>query len=116
MIERNNWVKVIESISEGGRAVRGRGSRSVVKASSIISGGCSWGEVERVIRNGEFTAFWEDSGAGNEPLKVLFPKLYQLCNNKEGTIEERVEWSGEGCDWIWSWRRPLFEREFYIFF
>lgn len=61
--------------------------------------------------DGGLTRFWEESWVGGEILRVTFPRLFQLSNDKSGLIKDMGSWVGERWVWSWNWRRELFERE-----
>lgn len=50
-----------------------------------IKHGFSWGVVFKV-NNGKLTRFWEDVWKGETPLRIAYPKLYDLSNNKSGLV------------------------------
>ena len=69
----------------------------------------SWFEdnVRRVVGRGGDTYFWTDNWVGGVPLRVRFPRLFELNENRWETVEnmERRGWE-EGGD-AWGWRRGL---------
>ncbi|XP_057803577.1 uncharacterized protein LOC131018903 [Salvia miltiorrhiza] len=63
--------------------------------------------IRRRIGNGSQTKFWEHKWAGSTPLRMTFPRLFQLATDKEATVGEWGKWvDGE---WIWEfkWRREI---------
>ena len=36
----------------------------------------------------QFWAFWHDHWCGEEPLKVVFPMLYEIARNREASVED----------------------------
>ena len=57
---------------------------------------------------GGTTYFWTDNLVGGFPLRVRFPRLFALVENKWVTVEEmaRGGWHVGGGAWMWR-RRPL---------
>lgn len=53
------------------------------------------------------TSFWEDIWVGEVPLKLLFPKLYDYCRNKECTVGECWQMG----EWTMNFRRSLKREE-----
>ncbi|PWA86904.1 hypothetical protein CTI12_AA135150 [Artemisia annua] len=63
------------------------------------------------LGNGKSTCFWEDTWCGNTPLKLQFPRIYNLETERNCLIANRVpmlhsDWSmvlRHQCDsWQWS--------------
>ncbi|XP_039017176.1 uncharacterized protein LOC120148050 [Hibiscus syriacus] len=50
--------------------------------------------------NGEAMEFWNDVWLGDVPLKILFPRLYVLSNNKAGKVMEFMVNNTSG--WVWD--------------
>jgi len=67
-----------------------------------IKHGFSWGAVFEV-KDGKSTRFWEDVWRGDIPLKIAYPKLYELCNDKTRLVSDFYD-DGE---WYISFRRSL---------
>jgi hypothetical protein len=42
------------------------------------------------IGNGVSTRFWEDSWCGNQPLKLVFPRIYMLESDRDSSIATRL--------------------------
>ena len=40
------------------------------------------------VNNGRSTRFWDDIWKGNIPLRLAYPKLYDLSNNKSGLVKD----------------------------
>lgn len=55
------------------------------------------------INNGKQSRFWEEIWAGPIPLKLEFPTLYLLCEDKDSLVSDY--WSGDG--WKLGFKRPL---------
>ncbi|KAE8677976.1 Puromycin-sensitive aminopeptidase [Hibiscus syriacus] len=62
--------------------------------------------------NGVVVEFWNDVWLGEVLLKVLFPRLFVLSNNKEGKAMEFGENNDSGWVWDIQLRRNLAEWEF----
>ena len=52
--------------------------------------------VRRVVGDGKGTLFWYDNWIGDIPLRLKFPKLFDLAMFKEVTVEARVGGRGIG--------------------
>lgn len=64
-------------------------------------------EHSRKVGNGANTSFWDVTWRGNWVFRNKYPRLFSLSNQKAkigdlGTFETRE------CNWLFSWRRPLF--------
>jgi len=59
--------------------------------------------VRRVVGDGRDTMFWYDNWIGDIPLRYKFPRLFDLAESKERTVEEmsRLGWEEEGLAWVW---------------
>jgi len=62
----------------------------------------SWGATFSV-NNGALTRFWDDVWLGHTPLRIAFPRLYDLSNNKNGRV---CQFYVNG-DWNLNFRRTL---------
>jgi hypothetical protein len=69
--------------------------------------------VHRVIGDGRGTLFWHDIWIGDIPLKLKFPRLFDLAESKERTVEEMpsLGWEEEGGAWVWRRRLLTWEEE-----
>jgi hypothetical protein len=67
--------------------------------------------IRRKVGDGAKTSFWTSKWIGNEPLATVFPRLFSLANNKEGTVLDLVGSGGERLEWNFTWRRNLFQWE-----
>jgi hypothetical protein len=67
--------------------------------------------VRRKVGNGVTTLFWSSIWIGNVPLKVMFPRLYSLSNQKESMVADLLEIQGDLKIWSFDWRRNLFQWE-----
>ena len=69
----------------------------------------SWFEdnTRRIVSDGRDTLFWHNIWVGEIPLRIKFPRLYDLAVNKECSVEEmgRLGWEDGGREW--GWRRRL---------
>ncbi|GKV24765.1 hypothetical protein SLEP1_g34334 [Rubroshorea leprosula] len=70
------------------------------KLKNMLRHGFRW-EVGEGCR----VCFWRDIWVGNKSLRDLFPRLFQLAINKEGTVKENGLWEGERWKWGIEWRR-----------
>jgi hypothetical protein len=61
-----------------------------------------WG-AKMEVHNGENTIFWNDVWRGEVPLKLVFPKLYEYCRNKNCTVSD----CWEGGEWRMDFSKPL---------
>jgi len=61
------------------------------------------------VGDGRDTLFWHDIWVGDIPLRLKFPRLFDLAVNKECTVEEmdRLGWEVEVGGRAWEWRRRL---------
>lgn len=59
--------------------------------------------TRRVLSNGRDTLSWYDTWVGEIPLKIKFPRLFELAVNKECRVEEiwRMRWGDGGEAWVW---------------
>jgi len=57
--------------------------------------------------------FWYDNWIGDVPLRYKFPRLFDLTESKERTVEEmsRLGWEEEGLAWVWRRRLLAWEYE-----
>jgi len=67
--------------------------------------------IRKVVGDGRDTLFWYDRLIGDVPLRVKFPRLFELSVEKECTVENmwRLGWEPDGG--AWGWRSRLFARE-----
>ena len=67
--------------------------------------------IRRVVGHGQDTLFWYDKWLGDTPLRLKFPRLFDLAMEKDCTVGG-MEGRGWGFDGeAWEWRRPLFAWE-----
>ncbi|MCH85824.1 ribonuclease H protein [Trifolium medium] len=64
--------------------------------------------VIKVIGNGLTTSFWNDSWIGDDPLKVCFPRHYQVSVQRVVMVRNLFSWVGEVWVWDLRWIRLLF--------
>jgi len=69
--------------------------------------------VRRVVGNGSSTYFWHDIWAGEIPLKIKFPRLFELFVEKESSVEKmrRVFGLEDGRERMWRRRLLAWEEE-----
>lgn len=70
--------------------------------------GC-WFEnnTRRVLGNGRSTFFWHDIWVGDIPLKLKYPRLFDLSVDKECSVEGMRRSLGAVDGWERLWRRRL---------
>jgi hypothetical protein len=73
--------------------------------------GWFWGGINKKIKNGLDTSFWEDSWLGNSSLKDLYCRPYYVVLNKFSSVGEIALRRGSNWEWGFVWRRELFEWE-----
>ncbi|TYG59019.1 hypothetical protein ES288_D08G268700v1, partial [Gossypium darwinii] len=62
--------------------------------------------------NGNTIIFWEDIWCGERPLRVEFPRLFRLVNNKKGLVKDFLNLNGfNEVNWVDLFIRPLLDRE-----
>jgi len=117
------WYRVLKARygEEGGRLMDGGGDGSVwwkmicSVCSGAGSGVGSWFEdnVRRVVGGGTSTYFWLDNWVGEAPLRVQFPRRFELSENKGATVKEMAErgWDVGGGAWVWRRRLLAWEEE-----
>lgn len=77
--------------------------KGILKSRDSLRWGC-----KSIVNNGLNTRFWEDVWAGDIPLKLDFPNLYELSADK-GIL---VGTCSEGDGWNLNFKRPLGDRDF----
>jgi hypothetical protein len=65
----------------------------------------------RRVGNGEDTFSWTDPWLGGVPLRVKFRRLFDLFNNKSGSVTDMCELGWEEGGAAWQWRRQLWTWE-----
>jgi len=101
--EKGGWLR------EGGRHSLAWW-RSLCRVREGIGEGVgSWFEsnTRRVVGDGKNTLFWHDIWTGEIPLKMKFPRLFELSVIKECSVEEMVRVMGSDGGWEGLWRRRL---------
>jgi hypothetical protein len=63
--------------------------------------------VSRRIEDGVNTFFWFDRWVGDVPLRMRFPRLFNLSTNKLSMVEEIYALGWEDGGQVWRWRRRL---------
>lgn len=61
-----------------------------------------WERMEQVLGDEGKVSFWDGYWTGDRSLKDLFPRLFQLSNNKIGKVREMGLW--ENGNWRWELR------------
>jgi len=115
------WYRVLKARygEEGGRL--GEGDRysfvwwkTLSKVREGVGEGVgNWFEenIRRVVGDERDTLFWYDKWVGDVPLKLKFPRLFELVVVKNCTVADmgRLGWADDGMAWVW--RRRLFAWE-----
>lgn len=70
-----------------------------------------WEKAQLRLKDDGKTLFWDSVWSGEKTLKELFPRLYNLCTNKDGTVKDMGKWSSGSWTWRVGWRRELLKRE-----
>jgi len=65
-------------------------------------------ELARKFNNGLDTYFWKSKWRGEVVLCNKYPRLFAISNQKEAKVGEIRVVSGNGLDWLFTWRRRLF--------
>jgi hypothetical protein len=67
----------------------------------------------RVVGDGTNTLFWYDNWAGGIPLRLKFPRLFDLVVNKDCSVAEmsRLGWMENGRGWVWRRRLLAWEED-----
>ncbi|XP_028107063.1 uncharacterized protein LOC114306090 [Camellia sinensis] len=63
------------------------------------------------VGNGCRVCFWHDCWIGTVSLKELFPRLFRLSNDKDGSFRAYAVKRGNSDNWVFSFRRALFQWE-----
>lgn len=63
--------------------------------------------VEILIGNGKRISFWRDSWLGSTNLLCQFPRLFQLANDKEISLNVQVARRVSQSGWYFNFKRPL---------
>lgn len=117
------WYKVLKARygEEGGRLKDGGRESSVwwrmmtgIRQGVGLGVGDWFGDnVRRVVGGGDRTFFWTDNWVGGVPLKVQFPRLFDLAVEKWVTVKEMEGrgWMDGGGAWEWSKRLLAWEEE-----
>ena len=80
---------------------------------SISDQGDNWINSNMVwqLGSGDKIKFWEDEWLANGQLKGRYERIYNNSDLKDKTIENFGNWSTQGWEWKFSWRREWFEWE-----
>lgn len=101
---------------EGKRFVgRGRGRsgwwKNVTKGVEGSEGKWFWDNISINLGDGKKTSFWEGMWSGDRSLREAYPRMFQLCSNKEGKVAEMGAWDNGEWRWRLRWRGTLRESE-----
>lgn len=72
--------------------------------------GFFWKNLSRKLGKGNSIRFWYDSWAGERALKDSFHRIFQLYDNKQGSVRDMGTWIQDSRRWEIPWRRVLSER------
>jgi hypothetical protein len=67
--------------------------------------------IRRRMNNGDSTLFWSQHWIGEASLEVMFPRLFSLSLQRQGTVRDMFEENGIILHWNFNWRRRLFSWE-----
>jgi hypothetical protein len=117
------WYRVLKARygEEGGRLKEGDRSssawwRSICRLREGVGEGIgNWfdNNIRRVVGDGKSTFFWHDIWVGDVPLKVKFPRIYDLSLYKDCSVEmmRRLIGSVDGRERLWRRRLLAWEEE-----
>lgn len=63
------------------------------------------------VRDGSSTLFWHDNWVSGGTLKVLFPRLFAIYEQRDTLICQMGWWREDEWFWNFQWRRRLYEWE-----
>jgi len=111
------WYRVLKARygKEGGRLKDGDRESSVwwrmmtgIRQGVGLGVGDWFGDnVRRVVGDGDRTFFWTDNWVGGVPLRVQFPRLFDLAVDKWVTVKEMENRGWMDGGGAWEWRRCL---------
>jgi len=67
--------------------------------------------IRRVVGGGRDTFFWYDTWVGDVPLRLKYPRLFDLVMDKESKVADMGRWGWTVDGRAWEWRRRLFAWE-----
>jgi hypothetical protein len=72
--------------------------------------GANWfsNNVVRKVSNGRGTSFWKDKWIGEQPLAILFPRLFSISTHKEAKVGDLWSFIEGTVLWNLTWRRQPF--------
>lgn len=68
-------------------------------------------KVRKKIGNGENTLFWHDIWVGDNPLKVVCPRLFLISPSQNASVSSCGFWDGLIWRWAFAWKRALRPRD-----
>jgi hypothetical protein len=71
--------------------------------------------VENRIGSENYTSFWNGVWIGNQTLQTRFPSLFNISNQKVGSVSSMGTWIDNDWRWVLSWRRNFFQWEIPIY-
>ncbi|KAF5806717.1 putative reverse transcriptase zinc-binding domain-containing protein [Helianthus annuus] len=116
------WKKVIDAIHFKARnwelypVVRGGGGvwlNIVTRGNRVsVDGSKFTALMQSKIGNGKMTRFWLDPWVGDTPLRIKFPSLYRLENDKLCKVADRLLKQGGITKFAWNWKKvPITQDE-----
>ena len=115
------WYRVLKfRYGEVGRRLGEGGRHSSVWWKTVCKvregvgeGTANWFEenIRCVVGDGSDILFWFDKWVGNIPLRLKYPRLFELTVDKNCKVADmrRLGWADDGRAWVW--RRRLFAWE-----
>jgi hypothetical protein len=67
--------------------------------------------VEKRVRDGVLTSFWNEKWLGDIPLYLRFPRIFSVSSQQTATVSSMGSWVGGVWRWEFIWRRSFFEWE-----
>ncbi|XP_071729080.1 uncharacterized protein [Rutidosis leptorrhynchoides] len=113
------WVSVIKSIHGANGLLPPTGPRgpsgsssvwlNILRAShNIESLGVNFANsFSKIIGDGAYTSFWNDSWLIDGPLKDKFKRLFYFEENRECNVRDRLTWTDDCYLQNWSWNRTV---------
>ena len=114
------WARILVSKYSGWRSLEegktgGHDSiwwKDIVSTHNLQQNRALMRETEWRLGCGDKCRFWEDCWVDNDvPLKLKYPRLYQISSQQQQTIMQMGSFSGAVWEWQLNWRRPLFDNE-----
>lgn len=65
--------------------------------------------IRRVVGGDRNTLFWHDNWVGEIPLRIKFPRLFDLLSVR--SVQWRLGWEDGGTGWVWRLTLLAWEEE-----